>query len=193
MKIIGLTGSIATGKSTTAQIFRAFGVPVHDADAAVHELYQGEAIAPLSALVPEAIDNGKVNRETLAALIKVNTGLLPQIEAIIHPLVGKHRRDFLTKVNSRLVVFDVPLLFETGGYKKVDCIVTVTCTPETQRTRALARANMTPEKLDFILSRQRAPALKCKASHAVIDTEQGMDAAKRQVQDFLRAYGATSC
>jgi dephospho-CoA kinase len=189
MKIIGLTGSIAMGKSTTAQLFRESGVPVHDADAAVHELYEGAAVAPLYALVPEAIEAGKVNRERLAALIKLNPALLPQIEAIIHPLAGQHRRQFLTKVNSRLVVFDVPLLFETGGAKNVDCIVTVSCSAATQSARALARPHMSEEKLAFILSKQWPDAKKRQASHSVINTEQGLAAAKTQVQDFIKAYG----
>jgi dephospho-CoA kinase len=188
MKIIGLTGGIAMGKSTVANFFKQQGVPVHDADAAVHELYEAQAVAPIGALLPHAIVNHKVSREILAQEIKQNPSLLPRIEAIVHPLVGAHRVDFLAKATSSFVVYDVPLLFETGGHKKVDCILTVSCSLKTQQYRALSRPYMTAEKLAFILSKQTPDQQKRKNAHFIIDTNQDLASVQRQVQDFLRAY-----
>jgi dephospho-CoA kinase len=186
MKIVALTGSIGMGKSTTAAMFKDLGVPIWDADAAVHRLYapDGAAIAPLKALIPEAIGADGVDRNILTHKILQDPGLLKQIEAIVHPLVGKDRADFLASAREQgasLVLVDVPLLFETGGEAYVDAVIVVSCSPEMQRTRVLARPGMTEEKFASILARQTPDDVKRVKSDFVIDTGLGLDAAREQV------------
>ena len=186
MKIVALTGSIGMGKSTTSAMFKDLGVPIWDADAAVHRLYapDGAAIPPLKALIPEAIGADGVDRNILTHKILQDPGLLKQIEAIVHPLVGKDRADFLVSAREQganLVLVDVPLLFETGGEAYVDAVIVVSCSPEMQRARVLARPGMTEEKLASILARQTPDDVKRAKSDFVIDTGLGLDAAREQV------------
>lgn len=190
MIVIGLTGSIAMGKSETARMFAAEGIPVFDADTEVHRLYDagGAAVAPLGRLVPEAIRNGKVDRARLSAAIARDEALLPRIEAIVHPLVRARQQAFLADCRARdatIALLDIPLLFETGRDKEVDRIVVVTAPPEVQRARALARPGMTAEKLQLILARQVADAEKRRRADYLVDSSQGLEAARRQVKAIL--------
>jgi len=186
MKIVALTGSIGMGKSTTSAMFKDLGVPIWDADAAVHRLYapDGAAISPLKALIPEAIGAHGVDRNILTHKILQDPGLLKQIEAIVHPLVGKDRADFLAATRDQgasLVLVDVPLLFETGGEAYVDAVIVVSCSPEMQRARVLARPGMTEEKFASIVARQTPDDVKRAKADFVIDTGLGLDAAREQV------------
>ena len=186
MKIVALTGSIGMGKSTTSAMFKDLGVPIWDADAAVHRLYasDGAAIPPLKALIPEAVGADGIDRTILTHKILQDPGLLKQIEAIVHPLVGKDRADFLVAARAQgasLVLVDVPLLFETGGEAYVDAVIVVSCSPEMQRARVLARPGMTEEKFDSILARQTPDEVKRAKADFVIDTGLGLDAAREQV------------
>ena len=190
MIVIGLTGSIAMGKSETARMFAAEGIPVLDADAEVHRLYGagGAAVDPLGRLVPEAIRNGEVDRAALSAAIARDGTLLRRIEAIVHPLVRARQEEFLADCRARgaaMAVLDIPLLFETGRDKEVDRIVVVTAPPEVQRARALARPGMTAEKLDLILARQVPDAEKRQRAHYLVDSAQGVEAARRQVRAIV--------
>jgi dephospho-CoA kinase len=186
MKIVALTGSIGMGKSTTSAMFKDLGVPIWDADAAVHRLYapDGAAIPPLQALIPEAVGPEGVDRTVLTRKILQDPGLLKQIESIVHPLVGKDRADFLVAAREQgapLVMVDVPLLFETGGEAYVDAVIVVSCPPDLQRARVLARPGMTEEKFESILARQTPDEVKRSKSDFVIDTGLGLDAAREQV------------
>lgn len=191
MKIIGLTGSIAMGKSETARMFAARGVPVFDADAAVHAVYAkgGAAVARIAALCPEAVQHGAVDRARLSAAILADPALLKQVEAAVHPLVADARARFLDEARAageRAVLLDIPLLFETGREGEVDVIITVSAPAEMQRARALARPGMTADKLDQILARQMPDAEKRARSDFVVDTSRGLDEASRQVDAILR-------
>jgi len=186
MKIIGLTGSIGMGKSTTAAMFREAGIPVYDADAAVHDLYDqgGAAVGPVGEAFPGVVKDGRVDREELRQRVLGQPDELKRLNAIVHPLVGLDRVGFLKKAEADgcdWVVFDVPLLFETGGHANVDAIVVVSAPPEMQRERVLARPGMTPERLDAILAQQMADADKRARAHYVVDTGRGLDAAREQV------------
>ena len=172
---LGLTGSIGMGKSTTAAMFAAEGVPVWDADACVHRLYApgGAAVVPVGAVFPEAIREGGVDRACLKATIAANPGALRRIEAIVHPLGAADREAFLAAAERRgepLVLLDMPLLFEIGAEAQLDGTVVVTAPPHVQRARVLARPGMTPEQLDLILSRQMADAEKRARATWVIET-----------------------
>lgn len=190
---LGLTGSIGMGKSTTADFFRAAGVPVHDADATVHALYRGPAIAPIEAAFPGTTSAAGVDRAALSARVLGDPEALKRLEAIVHPLVHEAERAFLAeaaKDGRRVVVLDIPLLFETGGETRVDAVVTVTAPPEVQRARVLARPGMTADKLDQILARQMPDAEKRRRSHFLVDTARGLDAARIAVAGILRAAAA---
>ena len=190
MIVLGLTGSIGMGKSTTAAMFEAEGVPVYDSDAAVHALYAagGAAVAPVEAAFPGVVTDGAIDRAKLSARVVGDPEALAKLEAIVHPLVGAHRIGFFDKARAEgheIVVLDVPLLFETGGQKSVDKVVVVSAPPEVQRARVLARPEMTPEKLEAILARQLPDAEKRARADFVIDTGQGVDHARAQVRDLL--------
>lgn len=189
MITVGLTGSIAMGKSETAKMFAARGIPVFDSDAAVHELYApgGAAVSPLRLLVPDAIIDGAVDRRKLASLVQADATLLKQIEAAVHPLVKSLQATFLAEAekHSDIAVLDIPLLFETGRQKDVDVIVVVSTDATSQRRRALARPGMTPEKLDFILSRQVPDADKRARADFVIDTSVSLADTAREVDRVI--------
>ena len=190
MIILGLTGSIGMGKSTTAAMFAAEGAPVYDADAEVHALYApgGAAVAPIEAAFPGVTEGGAVNRAKLSARVVGQPDELKKLEAIVHPLVGATRGDFFTKAEAAgadVVVLDIPLLFETGGESRVDAVVVVSAPADMQRARVLARDGMDQAKLDAILARQMADAEKRAKAHYIIDTGQGLDHARAQVREVL--------
>jgi dephospho-CoA kinase len=188
MIILGLTGSIGMGKSTTAKLFAEAGVPVYDADASVHMIYEGEAAPAVEAAFPGTTVNGKVDRNKLSARVVHDPAAMKQLEQIVHPMLGASRQKFLSdaeQAGAAVAVVDVPLLFETGGEKRVDAVVVVTTSPEIQRQRILARDNMTPEKLDAILARQLPDAEKRKRAHFVVDTSHGLDPVRARIRDIL--------
>ena len=188
MIILGLTGSIGMGKSTTAKLFEEAGVPVYDADASVHLLYEGEAAPAIEAAFPGTTVDGKVDRNRLSAKVVHDPAAMKQLEQIVHPMLGASRQKFFAdaeKSGAPVVVVDVPLLYETGGEKRVDAVVVVTTTPEIQRERILARDNMTGEKLDAILARQLPDAEKRKRADFVVDTSHGLDPVRLRIRDIL--------
>jgi dephospho-CoA kinase len=188
MIILGLTGSIGMGKSTTAKLFAEAGVPVYDADAAVHKIYEGEAVPAIEAAFPGATADGKVDRNKLSEKVVHDPAAMKRLEQIVHPMLGASRQKFLhdaEQSGAPVAVVDVPLLFETGGEKRVDAVVVVTTTPEIQRQRILARDNMTGEKLDAILARQLPDAEKRKRADFVVDTSHGLDPMRARIRDIL--------
>jgi dephospho-CoA kinase len=188
MLILGLTGSIGMGKSTTAKLFVEAGVPVYDADAAVHKIYEGKAAPAVEAAFPGTTVDGKVDRVRLSARVLNDPAAIKQLEQIVHPMLGASRKKFLDdaeRSGAPVAVVDVPLLFETGGEKRVDAVVVVTTTPEVQRERILARDNMTSEKLDAILARQLPDAEKRKRADFVVDTSHGLDPVRAAIRDIL--------
>jgi dephospho-CoA kinase len=188
MLILGLTGSIGMGKSTTAKLFAEAGVPVYDADATVHMLYEGEAVSAIEAAFPGTTADGKVDRNKLSARVVHDPAAIKQLEQIVHPMLGASRQKFLDdaeRSGAPVAVVDVPLLFETGGEKRVDAVVVVTTTPELQRQRILARDNMTSEKLDAILARQLPDAEKRRRADFVVDTSDGLDPVRLRIRDIL--------
>ena len=189
MRILGLTGSIGMGKTTTAAMFRTRGVPVHDADATVHRLYAGDAVPLIEAAFPGATQGGVVDRARLAAAIVAEAGALERLEAIVHPLVRREEDRFLTRARAEgrtLAVLDIPLLFETGARGRVDAVLVVTASPDVQRRRVLARPGMTEEKLAALLARQMPDAEKRQRAHFLVDTGHGLEPARRQVEAVLR-------
>ena len=192
MIILGLTGSLGMGKSTTARIFAGEGVPVHDSDAAVHRLYEGEAAPAIEAAFPGATADGKVDRAKLGARVLGDAAAMTRLEAIVHPLVRASADRFVAEARADgapVVVLDIPLLFETGGDDRVDAVVVVSAPPEVQCARVLERPGMTPEKFSAILARQLPDAEKRARADFVVDSSQGIDAARAQVRDILRAVG----
>jgi dephospho-CoA kinase len=188
--VLGLTGSIGMGKSTTAQLFVQRGVPLHDADAAVHRLHRGRAAAPIEAAFPGTVIDGAVDRAKLGAAVLGKPEALHRLEAIIHPLVREEEEAFLARCRwdgAGLAVIDVPLLLETGGEARCDAVLVVTAPAKVQRQRVLARPGMTAEKLDAILSRQMPDAEKRRHAHFLVDTSRGLVAAERQVGSILLA------
>src|SRR5690242_15105873 len=188
MIILGLTGSIGMGKSTTAKLFAEAGVPVYDADAAVHALYEGEAAPAIEAAFPGTTTNGKVDRNKLSRRVVHDEEAMRRLEEIVHPMLGTSRQKFLQdaeRSGAPIAVVDVPLLFETGGEKRVDAVVVVTTTPEIQRERILARPNMTDEKLDAILVRQMPDSEKRKRAHFIVDTSHGLEPVRLRIRDIL--------
>ncbi len=188
MIVLGLTGSIGMGKSTTAKLFAEAGVPVYDADAAVHRLYEGEAVAVIEAAFPGTTENGKVDRDRLSARVVHDPAAIKRLEQIVHPMLGASRQKFLRDAEqsgAAVAVVDVPLLFETGGERNVDAVVVVTTSAELQRERILSRPNMTAQKFEGILARQMPDAEKRKRAHFVVDTSHGLDPVRAQIQDIL--------
>ena len=182
--VLGLTGSIGMGKSTTAALFEEQGVPVHDSDETVHRLYKGAAAPAIEAAFPGTVSHGVVDRSLLAAKVLGDPAALQRLEAIVHPLVRADADAFLERhrvLGTPVVVLDIPLLFETDGRGRVDKVVVVSAPPQVQRTRVLARAGMTEAKLDAILARQLPDAQKRRMADFVIDTGHGLDRARAQV------------
>ncbi len=184
---LGLTGSIGMGKTTTARMFADEGCAVWDADAAVHRLYStgGAAVAPIAAVYPQSVENDAVSRLALKRIIAKDPTALPVIERIVHPLVAADRADFAANATADILVFDIPLLFETGGDKAMDATVCVSVPPDVQRSRVLERGDMTEREFEMITSRQLPNSQKCaRADHVIItDTP---DHARAQVRDILR-------
>lgn len=192
MIIVGLTGSIGMGKSTTSAMFEAEGVPVYDSDAAVHALYApgGAAVAPVEAAFPGVVVEGAIDRTRLSARVMGDPEALKALEAIVHPLVGSDRIAFFEKAaadGKDIVVLDVPLLYETGGDRRVDKVVVVSAPAEVQRARVMARPEMDAAKFEAILARQLPDAEKRARADFVIDTGQGLDHARQQVRAILEA------
>ena len=188
MIILGLTGSIGMGKSTTAEMFREAGIPVHDADAAVHELYSGAAAPLIETAFPGTVINGVVDRRKLGEQVIGKPEEMKRLEAIVHPLVAEIRNRFLEQAaasGAKLAVLDIPLLYETGGEKLCDHVVVVTAPQEIQRVRVLARSEMTEEKFQAILAKQVPDAEKRKRADFIIDTSLGFEAARQQVEAII--------
>ena len=188
MFVLGLTGSIGMGKSTTARLFAEEGVPVHDADAAVHALYEGEAVAPVEAAFPGTTREGRVDRALLAQAVVGKLDAMKRLEAIVHPLVAQARDRFLAEARATgapVVVLDIPLLFETGGDALVDGVVVVSAAPEIQRQRVLERPGMSVEKFEALLAKQTPDAEKRRRADYIVDSGHGIEQARLQVRDIL--------
>jgi dephospho-CoA kinase len=188
--VLCLTGSLGMGKSTAAKFFAEAGVPVHDSDAVVHALYEGEAAAAIEAAFPGTTADGKVDRGKLAAMVIDDKAALARLEAIVHPLVARARDRFLADAQAHgttVVVLDIPLLFEIGGSASCDAVVVVSAPAEVQRARALARPGMTEEKFASLLAKQMPDAEKRARADFVVDSSQSLDHARAQVHDILKA------
>jgi dephospho-CoA kinase len=188
--VLCLTGSLGMGKSATAKMFADAGVPVHDSDAVVHALYEGEAVAAIEAAFPGTTAEGKVNRAKLAAVVINDKAALKRLEAIVHPLVGAARDKFLADAQSSgtpVVLLDIPLLFEIGGEARCNAIVVVSAPADMQRTRAFERPGMTEEKFAALLAKQVPDAEKRRRADFIVDTSVGFDHARAQVRDILSA------
>jgi dephospho-CoA kinase len=189
MFVLGLTGSIAMGKSTAARFFADEGVPVHDADATVHRLYEGEATAAIEAAFPGTTADGKVDRSKLAAKVVGDPAALKRLESIVHPLVQAAEVKFLAQAEAagaKVAVLDIPLLFETGGDKRVDAVVVMTAPPEVQRARILKRDGMSIDKLEALMARQMPDAEKRRRADFVVDTSGEFAATHAQLREILR-------
>ncbi len=197
MIIVGLTGSIAMGKSETAKMFAARGIPVFDSDAAVHELYApgGAAVPAIAALAPSVVIDAAVDRRKLAALVVEDQGLLKRIEAVVHPLVKARQTAFLKaaeEAGCNMAILDIPLLFETGRDREVDVIVVVSAEPRLQKERAMKRPGMTVDKLDFILSRQLPDEQKRERADYVIDTSVSLADTAHEVDRVIAAIRSST-
>lgn len=195
MKIVALTGSIGMGKSATARLFAEAGIPVFDSDACVHELYApgGAAVAPVEDAFPGVVREGAIDRETLARRLREDETGFERLEAIVHPLVAASRNAFLEaadRAGQDMVLLDIPLLFETGGDRLADIIVVVSAPDDVRRERVLQRPGMTPEKLDSIIARQIPDSIKRSKADYVITTADGIEDARRQVDDVIRRIRA---
>jgi dephospho-CoA kinase len=189
MFVIGLTGSIGMGKSTTAQFFAEEGVPVHDSDAVVHRLYEGEAAPAIEAAFPGTTAGGKVDRDKLSAHLVAHPGDFRKLEALVHPLVRAAEQRFLAEAEKRgdkVVLLDIPLLYETAGEARCDAVVVVSASTETQRVR-LKERGMSDERFEAIIARQIPDAAKRERADFVVDSGQGFDHARAQVREILRA------
>ncbi|MGA8320043.1 MAG: dephospho-CoA kinase [Xanthobacteraceae bacterium] len=187
--VLCLTGSLGVGKSTTAKFFAEEGVAVHDSDATVHALYEGEATPLIEAAFPGSTNGGKVDRNKLAAMVLNDKAALARLEAIVHPMVTASREKFLAQAQARgakIVVFDVPLLFETKAERGCDAVVVVSAPPEIQRKRALERPGMTDDKLTAILAKQMPDTEKRGRADFVVDSSQSFDHTRAQIRDILR-------
>ena len=181
--VIGLTGSIGMGKSETAKLFAAEGIPVFDADAVIHDLYAGEAAAMIEAAFPGSTRNGMVDRNLLAQRVTGDADALARLEGLMHPLVAERRMEFLARNDAPIVLLDIPLLLETGA--KVDAVVVATAPEHVQRARVLARPGMTEAKFAALKDRQMSDAEKRAQAHYLVITDQGLDHAREQVKMIL--------
>jgi dephospho-CoA kinase len=190
MVVIGLTGSLGMGKSTALRFFAEAGVPVYDADEAVHRLYAGEAAASIEAAFPGTTGEHGVDRARLAQAVLGDPAALARLEAIVHPLVRREEQRFLEaaeKAEARVAVLDIPLLFETGGDARVDAVVVVSAPPEMQRARAFERPGMTEDKFRALVAKQMPDEEKRRRADFVVDSSQNLDYARAQVHAILRA------
>ncbi|MFN4353899.1 dephospho-CoA kinase [Parvibaculum sp.] len=192
MLLVGLTGSIGMGKSETAKMFRALGVPVYDADAAVHKLYEkgGKAVEPIRAAFPSAIADDAVDRKALSRCVLGLPDEMKKLEAIVHPLVGEAQMDFLLEhmeAGAHMVVLDIPLLYETGGETRVDVVVVVSAPYDLQKTRVLARPDMDEAKFAAIHAKQVPDAEKRKRADFIVESDKGLDHARIQVETIVEA------
>jgi dephospho-CoA kinase len=188
--VLCLTGSLGMGKSTAAKFFAECGVPVHDSDAVVHALYEGEAVSLIEQAFPGSTSVGKVNRNTFAAMVLNDQAALARLEAIIHPLVTASREKFLTQAQARgapIVVVDIPLLFETTAESRCDAVVVVSAPAEIQRARALDRPGMTEEKFATLLAKQMPDAEKRRRADFVVDSSQDFEHTRAQIRDILQS------
>ena len=188
MFILGLTGSLGMGKSTTARFFAEEGIPVHDADATVHRLYEGEAAPLIEAAFPGTTRDGKVDRARLAERVLADPAAIRKLESIVHPMVAAARDRFLAEAErngAKIVVLDVPLLYETGGDGQCDAVVVVSAPAQTQRARVMERPGMSEDKLAAILAQQVPDAEKRARADFIVDTGHGFEAARRQVREII--------
>ncbi len=190
--LVGLTGSIGMGKSETAKMFAALGIPVYDADAAVHRLYEpgGGAVPEIARAFPGCVVAGRVDRDALGKVVTADKSAFKQLEQIVHPLVAREQFKFLdaaAEAGAEMAVLDIPLLFETGGEQRMDAVVVVSAPAEMQRARVLERPGMNAGKLDQILSRQMPDAEKRARAHYVVETGKGLDHAFEQVKAIVAA------
>ena len=197
MKIIGLTGSIGMGKSTTAAMFREAGIPVYDADAEVHAAYDvgGAAVDAVGQAFPGVVKDGRVDREALRQQVLGNPEALGRLNAIVHPIVGRARTQVFERAKAAgadMIILDVPLIYETGGEKNMHKVIVVSAPAEMQRERVLAREGMTPERLNAILAQQVPDAEKRARADYVIDTGKGLEAAREQVRAIIEDLRSTS-
>lgn len=193
--VLGLTGSIGMGKSTTAAIFRKLGVPVHDSDACVHALYQGRAAPLVEAAFPGVVVDGVVDRKRLGTRVLGDAAALKKLEAIVHPLVWEEEESFINKArrdNIPLVVIDAPLLLETDQHARCDAILVVSAPFEVQRERVLSRPGMSEEQFERIHVKQMPDAEKRRRADFVVDTSSGHDAAEAQVRDIMKKLGIST-
>lgn len=193
MIVIGLTGSIGMGKTTTARLFAQEGVPVLDSDEVVHALYRAEAVPLIETAFPGTTVSGTVDRQKLGDILRQNPANFTKLEEIVHPLIRKKQEAFLAhaaKDDRPFALLDIPLLFETGAEGRVDKVVVVSCPPDIQRERVLSRPGMTEEKFAMILARQLPDAEKRRRADFVIDSGNGVEAARDQVKEILQKLGA---
>ncbi|MBS7587195.1 dephospho-CoA kinase [Ancylobacter defluvii] len=191
--LLGLTGSIGMGKSTTAGLFRELGVPVHDADAVVHAIYAGEGVAPVEAAFPGVTVDGRIDRVKLGARVLHDAEAMKRLEAIVHPLVRQREQRFLEEArldDAPLAVLDIPLLYETGAEKRVQAVVVVSAPQAVQRARVLARPGMTEEKFRAILDKQMPDSEKRRRADYVIDTGSSVEATSKDVAELVRRLTA---
>ncbi|MCZ4074550.1 dephospho-CoA kinase [Agrobacterium sp. LMR679] len=195
MIVIGLTGSIGMGKTTTAKLFAGEGVPVLDSDEVVHGLYRAEAVPLIEAAFPGTTVSGTVDRQKLGEVLRQNPANFSRLEEIVHPLVRGRQEAFLEqarKEDRQFALLDIPLLFETGAESRVDKVVVVSCAPEIQRERVLSRPGMTEEKFEMILARQMPDAEKRRRADFIVDSGNGVEAARDQVREILQKLAAES-
>ena len=195
MIVIGLTGSIGMGKTTTAKLFAGEGVPVLDSDEVVHGLYRTEAVPLIEAAFPGTTVSGVVDRQKLGDVLRKNPANFGRLEEIVHPMVRKRQEAFLAvarKDDRQFALLDIPLLFETGAESRVDKVVVVSCAPEIQRERVLSRPGMTEEKFEMILARQTPDAEKRRRADFIVDSGSGVEAARDQIREILQKLAAES-
>ncbi|MFK0207566.1 dephospho-CoA kinase [Agrobacterium sp. NPDC090283] len=195
MIVIGLTGSIGMGKTTTAKLFAGEGVPVLDSDEVVHGLYRAEAVPLVEAAFPGTTVSGAVDRQKLGEVLRENPANFSRLEEIVHPLVRGRQEAFLAQARKdglQFALLDIPLLFETGAESRVDKVVVVSCAPEIQRERVLSRPGMTEEKFEMILARQMPDAEKRRRADFIVDSGNGVEAARDQVREILQKLAAES-